>query len=210
MSTNLVRGNRLWEEFFSLWKTPSGSNLRFSNLDRMRWSDLFDHLENDFAQEADQGARPVVGADDYLLELCARAKKAKHPVTIALVTGEILHVNPRGIGVTWVSGLSGGHHEVGMVIPVHSIDWVDGRLESDRAPVAGITDVSLVEVVDDLICRKVFLTVRTRHASFRGTLVGQGVDYVDCALSAPHSGATVRRIFRDNLVMLVLGQAAWG
>ena len=176
----------------------------------MRWSDLFDHLENDFARESDSGLPRALAPDDYLLEMCARAKKAQQTVTIALVTGEIVHLNPRGIGLTWVSALSGGHQGAAMIIPVHAIDWVEGHPDSDHVSPGRIADVSLDDVVDDLIARNVSLTVRTRHGAFRGTLVGHGVDYLDCALTTPHALSPIRRFSRRNLVMLVLGEANWG
>jgi len=177
----------------------------------MRWSELFRHLEEDFSQGSSENTSSFFSAtDSHLTHLCARAKECGEQVAVGVVTGEVVHLSPRGVGTDWVSGVVGGEGGTGVIIPAEAIDWVDASKAVWETAPGRMADASLVDVLQDLVHRSVAVTLRTPHLNSHGTIVWQGEDFVDCLTHAGEVSPTVRRIRRRSIVMVLVGVAAWG
>ena len=179
----------------------------------MRWTDFFSHLEHDFALDADasdQSSHRTVQVDTDFLELCAQAKVSGRQVTVGMVTGDVFHVSPRAVATDWLSGVVGGEHGAGVVIPVGAVLW----LESEGAPRDGqktsVVAATLSDVLTDMARRRARVTLRTRHSDVVGVIVGVGKDFLEVAGEPATHAATTRRFPFHAVVAIFQGAIAWG
>lgn len=179
----------------------------------MRWSDLFAHLESDFAHvigSEERGGQEVSRSESHLLDAARQAKASRETLGVRLGTGEVLHVAPRAVARDWFSGLVGGENGSGVIIPSGSVEWLDQRPSSHRGDLQPFLAASLTDVLSDLGRRRVLVTVRLDHGDCQGVVVEVGGDFVDVApmtVSGPSSG---RRIPFSRVVIVLVGQRSWG
>ena len=175
----------------------------------MRWIDFFSHLEHDFALDAQpprESSQRTSTVDKDLLDVCARAKASGRHVAVGVVTGEVFHVSPRAVSREWFSGLVGGEHGSGVVIPAGAVVWVESDSITFPDKPAGLVSATLADVLTDIARRRALVTIRTAHGDAVGTIEGVGKGF--CDLVAP-AGMT-RRFPVSAIVAIFQGTVTWG
>jgi hypothetical protein len=179
----------------------------------MRWTNLFSHLEDDFALDAHRprdSSHRDSESDSHLLEACVRAKAAGERVTVGVATGDVFHVVPRAVSTGWFSGLVGGESGLGVVIPLGAIAWVEfptGRASSGNTATVSAT---LSDVLRDIARRRAVVTVRTMHSDVVGVIASVGNGFFDVAGHNTTPLATTRRFPLTSIVAVLQGSATWG
>jgi hypothetical protein len=179
----------------------------------MRWTDFFSHLEYDFALDADssnQSSHRTVHVDTDFLDLCARAKLSGCQVTVGMVTGEVLHVSPRAVATDWLSGLVGGEHGAGIVIPVWAVLWLESEGARRDGQKTSVVAATLSDVLIDMARRRARVTLRTMHSDVVGVIVGVGRDFLEVAGEPATHATTTRRFPLRAVVAIFQGSLAWG
>ncbi len=178
----------------------------------MRWAELFRHIEESGFSEPRSvpSGENVPPLDDTLGELLLRAKSHKKPVTTSVGTGRVFHVLPRAVGGEWFSGLIGGDHQSGVIIPFSAIEWMESEVVSQPAVAPRQTRATFHDALTDVRQRSERVSVDTLHSRHDGTLETVGVDYVDL-LPAVHQGAGLcRRIPLRSVISVTVGGPSWG
>ena len=179
----------------------------------MRWTDFFSHLEHNFSLDAYPPHESVLdqpNPEAHLLDWCLAAKAERRPITVAVMTGDVFHVSPRAVGVDWFSGLVGGEHGSGMVIPLTAIVWIEGGDGSaprhTGAPVAAPFRV----VVADMARRRAVVMIRTATSDVAGVIVGVGEGFCDVAAGPTGPAGSIRRFPFRSIVAIFQGTGGWG
>ena len=179
----------------------------------MRWTDFFNHLEHDFALDAQPAGEASLRRDNvdaHLVDVCARAKISGQKVTVGMVTGDVFHVSPRAVSIDWFSGLLGGEKGLGVVIPVSAVLWVEGSSLASRGEEPALVQATLADVLTDMARRRARVTLRTPRSDVAGMLASVGPGFCDLILHpTPHTSAT-RRFPFHSIVAIFQGAATWG
>jgi len=179
----------------------------------MRWTDFFTHLEHDFALDAHsprESGGDHDGVDADFLDICARAKVARRPVTVGLVTGEVFHVSPRAVSAEWFSGLVGGDRGAGVVIPVSAITWLESDAVSGGSQKTALVSATLREVLTDIARRQSSVTIRTLRCDYAGVIVRVGDGFCDVAGQPDSASGSSRRFPFKAIISVCQGSAVWG
>jgi hypothetical protein len=179
----------------------------------MRWTDLFSHLEHNFALDAHM-PRESSFLDDandvHFMEVCLRAKAAGGQITVGVTSGDVFHVWPRAVSSEWFSGLIGGNRGSGVVIPLTAVGWVEGSISPPGPKKPGFVQATVQDVLTDMARRRATVTIRTLHSDYVGVIVRVGNDFCDVAGQSTSSPGGVRRFSFAAIVAVFQGSTAWG
>jgi hypothetical protein len=150
------------------------------------------------------------GEEPNALSLCSEVKASGGVVTVGLLGGRVLHVEPRAVGADWFSGLVGGEKGSGVVIRFAACEWLEGTPGAGGSRPGHTVRARLGDVFSDLVHRRAHVTVRTWHGDCRGVLVEVGSDFIDIQTSHGEPRRSVRRVPLHAIVAVLTGEGRWG
>lgn len=192
----------------------------------MRWDSLFDDLESQLEQElhSDEGDlraeeyRHRLGRltlRDRIMTFSGASGTEREPLSVELVTGEVLLVLPQAFGRDWFSadlatqpGASGVvlvavAAVAGVIVPKSSVTRsLEVPEQADNAP--RLTDrIGLAFALRDLCRRRAFVEVHCStgaDATHSGTIDRVGRDHFDLAVHEPGVSRRERNVSHQRLV----------
>jgi len=186
----------------------------------MRWDSLFDDLAGQLDDElavdddavrieAERLRRGRLALRERLVALCGDAG-APGPFVVELVDGTTWRLRVRSIGKDWLQAASGtpGGREV--VVPLDAIaaiamtqTQIDWSLDDVAVREPRLLDRLTVSfLLRDLCRRRAAVVVRTRTASWTGTIDRVGRDHLDLAVHEPGSPRRSRSVEQIRVIVL--------